>query len=423
MRRLLILYGAAITSVVVISLLVPLAALMRSMAEDHATGLAHQEAQSVAVVAAGAEDERLRAVVRSVNTASSRRTTIFMPDGSVIGVPSRRTPSVNLAAKGRAFTANVSGGREVLLPVSGPNGVLVVRSFVPTALLRAGWLRAMITLGTVGIVLLTLAIFAAERIATRVSRSVRDLAAVANQLAGGDFKARVDPAGPPEVVLVGRVLNRLGDRISQLLAGEREIVADLSHRLRTPITALRLDADGLTMPEERTRMAQHVADLEASVDTLIRVARQPGRPASQHRCDAAGVVAERARFWSVLAEEQYRWLRTELPNGPCPVPLDESRLGAVLDALVDNVFAHTREGVPFTLSVRRCRNGRVVVAVDDAGGGIADPTLALRGRSGAGSTGLGLDVARRDAENAGGRLIIERSRSGGARVALELPCA
>jgi signal transduction histidine kinase len=423
MRRLLILYGAAITSVVVISLLVPLAALMRSMAEDHAVGLAHQEAQSVAVVAAGAEDERLRAVVRSVNTASSRRTTVFMPDGSVFGAPARRTPSVELAARGRALTANVSGGREVLLPVGGPKGVLVVRSFVPTSLLRAGWLRAMIMLGTVGVVLLTLAILAAERIATRVSRSVRDLAAVANRLAGGDFTARVEPAGPPEVVLVGRVLNRLGDRISQLLAGEREIVADLSHRLRTPMTALRLDADGLTLPEERNRMAQHVADLEASVDTLIRVARQPGRPVSQNRCDAAGVVADRARFWSVLAEEQYRSIRTELPPGPCRVPLDESRLGAVLDALVDNVFAHTREGVPFMLSVRRCRNGRVMIAVEDAGGGISDPTLAFRGRSGAGSTGLGLDVARRDAENAGGRLVIERSRTGGARVALDLPPA
>ncbi|GAA2756093.1 ATP-binding protein [Actinopolymorpha rutila] len=92
-------------------------------------------------------------------------------------------------------------------------------------------------------------------------------------------------------------------------------------------------------------------------------------------------------------------------------------------ALIDNVFAHTSDGASFVLSVARRRGGPFVVAVEDAGRGIADLALTRRGRSGVGSTGLGLDVVRRDAEEAGGRLLVGRSPAGGARVALELPPA
>jgi signal transduction histidine kinase len=67
--------------------------------------------------------------------------------------------------------------------------------------------------------------------------------------------------------------------------------------------------------------------------------------------------------------------------------------------------------------------GAVVrVVVEDAGEGL-DPEDVARGRSGAGSTGLGLDVARRTAEQAGGRLVVDRGPLGGARVTLELPAA
>ncbi|MFD2078514.1 Signal transduction histidine kinase [Actinopolymorpha cephalotaxi] len=439
MRRLLVLYGAAITSIVIVALLGPLAMLVRSMAEEHAIGLAHQEAQGVAVVAAVASGDRLTAVVRSVNASTQRQTTVFLPDGTSIGVPAKRSASVELAARGRAFTADVPAGREVLIPVGGPKGVAVVRTLVPTELLREGWRPALFTLAAVGAVLLAMAIFAAERIATRMARSVRDLASVANRLGEGDLAAHVVPDGPPEVASVGRVLNRLGDRINELLASEREFVADLSHRLRTPITALRLDAEGLSDPEERRQMGRHIAELEASVDALIRAARQPGghlggpangpaggqpaRRAEQGRCDAVRVVADRARFWSVLAEDQHRPLRVDLPNFPCVVRLEAARLGASLDALIDNVFAHTPDGSAFVLSVTRRRGGPFVVAVEDAGSGIADLAMTRRGRSGVGSTGLGLHVVRRDAEEAGGRLLVGRSPAGGARVVLELPPA
>jgi signal transduction histidine kinase len=102
---------------------------------------------------------------------------------------------------------------------------------------------------------------------------------------------------------------------------------------------------------------------------------------------------------------------------PVPVPLPRGELILAIDALLGNVFAHTPEGTAFVVGVSP--EGLVV---DDAGPGIADPAAAVRrGVSGSGSTGLGLDIAQRIAQSAGGRLDIGRGRLGGARVALLLP--
>ena len=87
-----------------------------------------------------------------------------------------------------------------------------------------------------------------------------------------------------------------------------------------------------------------------------------------------------------------------------------------------NVFSHTPEGTSYRVSA--IREGRdIVVAVEDSGPGITDPSVIERGRSGAGSSGLGLDIARRSAEAAGGRLEVGASPLGGARIGLRLPPA
>ncbi len=100
--------------------------------------------------------------------------------------------------------------------------------------------------------------------------------------------------------------------------------------------------------------------------------------------------------------------------------VDAPSLGAALDVLVDNVFRHTPTGTGCLLEVTAAPL-EVVVSVTDEGPGLADESLTGRGRSGAGSTGLGLDVAKRTAERAGGRLEVGAGPGGrGARVALAL---
>jgi signal transduction histidine kinase len=103
------------------------------------------------------------------------------------------------------------------------------------------------------------------------------------------------------------------------------------------------------------------------------------------------------------------------------VALSEDEATAAVDALVGNVFAHTPEGTAYALRIQ-CGDGLVRLAVEDAGAGIAAPEVAVgRGATGGGSTGLGLDIARRAAETGGGDLAIDRSPLGGAQVSITLP--
>ena len=429
MRRLLVRYGLAMTSVVLVAFLVPLGLLARTLAHDRALDEARADAQRVAVFASGAPEDRVRlgAELLAVNDGP-RRTTVFMPDGGVVGPAAERSAAVELGGLGTAVAARTGDGTEVVVPVAGASGVAVVRTVVPRAELDRGVTRAWLVLGGVGAVLLAGTALAGDRLATRLARSVLDLSEVAGRLGAGDLDARAEPSGPPEVANVGRVLNGLGARVARLLAAERELVADLSHRLRTPITALRLDVELVEDPATRARLAGHVDELVHAVDEIVHTARHHERVAPA-QCDVAGVVRDRARFWAVLAIAQDRPLRTHVPDDAVPVPLAEAGLGAALDVLVDNVFSHTAPGTGFAIAVTTGVEARgpgrrpvVRVVVEDEGPGFT-ADLAGRGRSGGGSTGLGLDVARRAAEDAGGHLDVGRGETGGARVTLTLPTA
>ena len=420
MRRLLVFYGMALVSAVLVAFLIPLGLLARSLAHDRAVEAAREEAQGLTVIANNASRARLREAVRALNTGP-RQTTAFLPDGTRIGFATPRSASIDLAAQGRSFTASTAGGVEVLLPVVGSDGVTVIRTFVPHELLTSGVEGAWVTLAIVGLVLLTGAMLVGDRIAARLSRSVTELAVVADRVGAGDLSATVTPAGPREVASVGRILNRLGARISTMLADERELGADLSHRLRTPVTALRLDAESLRDPDERAQIGAHIDSLVRAVDEAVSAARHPSHLRRPEVCDAISVVSERGTFWAVLAEDTHRRLEIELPSGRSPVAVSEPDLGAALDVLVDNVFTHTPDGTGFRLAVGRPTRDVVDIIVEDDGPGIDDRSLASRGVSGAGSTGIGLDVARRTAVIAGGSFRVERSNTGGARIVIRLP--
>ena len=85
---------------------------------------------------------------------------------------------------------------------------------------------------------------------------------MAHQLREGDLHARAEVRGTEETQELARALNGLADRTGELLAAERAAVGDLSHRLRTPVTALRLDAEAVRDPELAARLQEHIASLQ-----------------------------------------------------------------------------------------------------------------------------------------------------------------
>ena len=134
--------------------------------------------------------------------------------------------------------------------------------------------------------------------------------------------------------------------------------------------------------------------------------------------DAREVVGERVEFWSALTEEQGRSCTVSLPDTALPVRAGAEDLAAAVDALLENVVAHTPEGSDFWVALTATEVG-ARLEIGDSGPGIPDDA-DVRGRSDRGSSGLGLDIARRCATSAGGSMSIGRSAAGGALVTLLL---
>ena len=417
MRRRLSLLVLAVTSMVVVAFTIPLGLLVRQQAESRALAGAQRTGQAVAAGLAVASylspDLPVSVVELVVAVSGEDATSVFLPDGNVVGLPAQSSAAVEQARSGRALTADAADGVEALVPVASRRGTLVVRTWVSEAQLRHGVIPAWLILGGLAVLLVLAGVALADRLGAALVRPVSALAAAARRIASGDLQARVEPAGPPEISDAGHAFNHLAERVDDLVAAERESLADLSHRLRTPLTALRLQVEGLP---EAGGLLEDVDALGHHVDQLISEARRLSPAAGPRRTDLCEVARRRAAFWQVLAEEQERLATVAVAPGPLWVALTEAECGAALDTLLENVFTHTPAGTGYGVSVSVVAPGLALLVVEDQGPGFPHQGVAERGSSGAGSSGLGLDIARRAARRTGGDLNLAGRPGGGARV-------
>jgi signal transduction histidine kinase len=429
-RRSLRLLVAATTSAVALSLLIPLALLVRTLAEDRALQAASEEAAATAALVATLPAEAsAAAVVAVLDQRTPLRLSVMLPDGTLVSGTdagavgaaerSRRDADLARAAAGESFTTTTAAGAPVVyVPAVGPDGTAVVRVEVPEEETRRGVGTAVALLAGLGLVMLVVATALADVLARRISAPLVGIVATARRMREGDLRARAGETGPPEVVEVATALNDLAVRVEELLVSERESVADLAHRLRTPVTALRLASEQVSEPTG-VRVRGYVSDLERAVDAVVRDARRPVRSTMSARCDAVAVARGRVAFWTPLAEDHGVSLRLEASVAQALVPVDPVELSDALDVLLDNAFAHAAGATLVEVAVAT-DGEHVTVTVADDGPGLAPGAAAERGASGSGSTGLGLDIARRIARAGGGDLVVGRSRTGGAAVALRL---
>lgn len=332
-----------------------------------------------AVLAVSADADAVRGTIARTVAGAEGRLSVVLADGTRLG------------AGGGAPVASVNGAVVSVVPAEVP---------FPFGALAAVLGIAVVTLGV--------AVLLGHRPFTPVLDALRVLASSAGR--------RVRLTGPRELEELASSINAASERTEQLLAKEREMIADVSHRLRTPLAALRLDADAVGSGPVADRIRSAVSTLGHDVDRIIQ-ALQPVAVESPGTCDVASVVEARMAFWSAHAADQGRVCEIDVGE-PAWVPLSPDALGAVVDALLENVFRHTPAATPVGVSVVR-HAGWVTLVVEDGGTGVADPSSALhRGSSGGGSTGLGLDIARAAAEATGGTIHLERGRLGGARVRL-----
>jgi len=400
---------------VALAFLVPLALVAAQIAKDRAIVDARYQASAMVAALAVTDDRNVLARALATSGAGAAgRLAVYLPGQPVIGTGRAADADVALAwTQGQSVTAPAPGGLVYLQTTALDGGrKAVVEVYVPDADLRRGVTTAWLAMAGVAIVLVAGSVLVADRLGSRVVAAARGLAGAARAFGTDDFSVRVQAEGPPEIAEAGAAFNAMADRVVAFVDAERELAADLSHRLRTPLTALRLDAETLPDGAAGDRMRAAVGVLEDEVDAIITGARRTVTERHAERVDLVDVLADRLAFWAVLAEDHGRAWSITGAEHPVYVGVPRTDLIGAIDALLGNVFEHTPQGTPFAIHV----SSRSLV-VEDAGPGIADPVVAVqRGVSSAGSAGLGVDSVSRVAATGGGTVRVGRGPLGGAWV-------
>ena len=411
MYRRLVLFGMSVVAVALIALVIPLGLAARDLvraeelshAADHARVVANAWEKAWQKASAGKPDDaqiRLREIPVPDGDGD---VTLLPPDQPSIGAPvdPRAQRVVDAAENGQSANEDFGDYAFASAPVILDDETGVVLVSIDAESLREGLLPRLGALAAVSLGLLAFAGVAAWLLARRTAQPISDLADTADAMADGDLAARAAGSSIKEVHDVSIALNRLAGRVQELLADERANAAELAHQLRTPLTVLSVDIDGVTDPEVRARLEEDVLALQRQTDEIITTARRSQREGLRPECDAAAVVAERSSFWRVLAEDQDRAATVSVGPGPIPVRLTDEDLTTLLDILLQNVFIHSPEGTPYEVSLGVGTEGGATLVVRDYGDGFATSSPTERNP---GSTGLGLSIAERLAIASGGSL-------------------
>ncbi|MEU9166006.1 ATP-binding protein [Streptomyces sp. NPDC048424] len=269
--------------------------------------------------------------------------------------------------------------------------------------------RTLAVVGAVALLAVVAAVLLAVRQANRLASPLTDLAETAERLGSGDPRPRHKRYGVPELDRVADVLDSSAERIGRMLTAERRLAADASHQLRTPLTALSMRLEEITVTddldtvrEEATIALTQVERLTDVVQRLLTNSRDP-RTGSAVPFDLDEVVKQQVEEWRPAYRSAGRAIVRSGKQGVRAVGTPGA-VSQVLATLVENALMHG--GGTVALRTRVIGN-QAVLEVTDEGPGVP-PDLGNRiferAISGRNSTGIGLAVARDLAEADGGRL-------------------
>jgi signal transduction histidine kinase len=250
--------------------------------------------------------------------------------------------------------------------------------------------------------------------ARRLAEPLRDVAARAARLGAGDFRSAAERHGIPELDRVSDVLDTSAVALAELVQRERNLLGDVSHQMRSRLTALQLRLDELSTHPDPAVCKEAAAALEQAerlsgvLDELLeaaRAARAAGAEPTDLRDALAGVIEE----WQPRLRAAGRTFKVRMPERLL-ARVTPARIREAVGALLENALRHG--GGTVTLSARATEHG-LQVEVADGGAGVPEelvPHVFDRGVSVRSSTGLGLALARALVEADGGRLELSRPR-------------
>jgi signal transduction histidine kinase len=354
-------------------------------------------------------------------------------DRKALPAPQGASAAVATVLHDRDYAPSEIGGRlRVVVSIASnentPDGAVLLSR--PTRELHSrlhmlwAWLSAVAAIG------LLAAALAAVLLARWVGRPLSALDAAAQQLGGGALATRSGTGhGPPEVRRLAQTFNTMAGRLEALVHGNRAMMTDVSHQLRTPLAALRLRLDLLTQDADQATASElaaaqgEIARLSRLVDGLLAIARAENVVSKPVEVAVDAVIQDRAAAWGPVAEERGIWLTTR-----CLTSVRATLGDGHLEQILDNLLANALDVVPSGGQVRvtasaNSQGARITVADDGPGMSKAQQEAAFRrfvSTSPAGA-GLGLAIVHRLVTANGGAAALSDTAGGGLTVTLDLP--
>ncbi|GAA3895206.1 hypothetical protein GCM10023084_54930 [Streptomyces lacrimifluminis] len=276
--------------------------------------------------------------------------------------------------------------------------------------------------------------------ARRITAPLRELNGMASKFSDGDLTARSPVTGPPETQTLARTLNQGAERLDTLVASQRIFVADASHQLRTPLTALRLSLDNIAdgtddefVREDVEQATAEVVRMSRLVNGLLVLARAEAKVTAVEPLSLRDIVDERLSVWRPAADERGVTiaLRGSVgADGRLLVLASPGHLDQVLDNVLSNALEVSPDGGTITVRAQP-RGDEMELTVADGGPGMSDAEKSrafdrfwrgqgLTGRSG---SGLGLAVVKQLVTDDGGTVTLADAPGGGLSVVISLRAA
>jgi signal transduction histidine kinase len=331
--------------------------------------------------------------------------------------PANGGPIVHAALRGQEASSTTGSAIMVSAPVS--DGDHVVEALLLTTSLKDVDTRtrnAWLALAGMGVCAVVVSALGARIVAGRLTRPVDRLTAVAQRIGAGDLGARTEVSGVAELDTLGATLNASVQRLAETVERERSFSAEVSHQLRTPLSALRLElerAEGLANASTATdgtaavaaalRGAQEAADrLDVTITEVISLARD--LPPATRDLTIDHLLASVDERWCPALAAHSRPLRVDREPGiPANVALTHAAGAQILDVLIDNAAVHGRGAV----TVRaHSTGGMVAIDVSDEGPPLEREAHELFARRNGTDRGIGLPYARKLAAAEGARLTL-----------------
>lgn len=472
MRRRLVLSYVALAAVVLVVLEVPLGIIFARRERDNLTASLQRDASVLAVLSSEplehGDTTRLQTVIASYRERSGYEAIIADRTGHPVAATegdrsAEPAGDIHFAISQVLAGTELTGVRRdeaeqvfyVALPIS--NGTSTIGAALltyPTGPVDSRVARLWVELGILAASVLATAVLVGLLLARWIIDPLNHLESAAVDLGSGRLTSRAPTgSGPPEVRELAGTFNDMAARLEELVDAQARFVADASHQLRSPLTALRLRLENLPEGPEADAAVREVQRLSRIVDGLLTISRAEGTRPERRALDALGIIEERCAAWLALAEERQVALRVvDAGAGSLYAWLVPGYLEQILDNLLANALEVAPAGSEVTIGATAGAGspaaapalggapaksglpgtggdgGWIRVTVTDEGPGMGDAEREhafvrfWRGQSdrGGSGSGLGLAIVAQLVRACGGHITLEPRPGPGLAAVIEL---